>query len=125
MVPKINSNAVAGSWLKAIFVLSWGIPLLGWIVESGVRLFLPGFSWPAGWIYGALFPGGAVLLLAGGLLAVELIQDARIERHYRDATAKSRVRLASGLFECQACGCTQVKETERRCPVCGNSWPEG
>jgi hypothetical protein len=123
-MPKINSNAVAGRWLKAIGLLLVGIPLLGWLGERGARLFFPTFAWPAGWIYGALFPGGACLLLAGGLLAVEWIQDAGIERQYRRRLVQSRVRLPSGLYECQACGYAKVTETERRCPLCGNSWSE-
>ena len=61
--------------------------------------------------------GGVLAGILAVLLMVEFFQDRYMDRFYTQRRGK-RVRLAGGLYECQYCGCQQVKEFDRRCPAC-------
>ncbi len=71
----------------------------------------------------SLAAGGLLLGILIALLIVEAVQDRNYDAWYRKNRAR-RVSAPGGLYECQYCGCRQVKPFDRQCPACGRELSE-
>ncbi len=89
---------------------------------AGLARLLSAFGLRVDVIYGLMTLSClAGALLGGGLLvlvAVELAQDYWLDMAYRRDRHK-KVKLPGGFYECQYCGNQKVRESDRRCPICG------
>lgn len=62
--------------------------------------------------------GGLIIIFLTVLLAIEFRQDKRMNKYYED-NKNVKIPLGNNLYECQACGCRQIKHEDRSCTVCG------
>jgi rubrerythrin len=57
------------------------------------------------------------------LLRIELQQDRKMLEYYQ-AHSQTCLPLDNGLYECQTCGCTQVKPGQKSCTICGTAFAD-
>ncbi len=117
---KLNSIWYGPQILALVGLLIIVVPSILYLVCSVLGfLGLPsGTLWLA--IEISLTAGVVLLVLFTLLLAFELIQD-----HQRDkqiaSTRNRKLKISDEFYECQFCGNRQIRQSDKRCSVCGQA----
>lgn len=111
---KINSISYGGAVIAAGISFAAVIPALLYCVSSAFDM-KSSFSLL---IKISIIIGVLILLFFSVLLAIEMKQDKRINKFYRE-TRNSKIELPDKTFECQNCGNRQVGMEDTYCKVCG------
>lgn len=110
---KINSINIAHRVVGAAFFFVAALPAALLWLGGAVHFERLRIAAGASLIVGVLIVAFLIVMLS-----VELHQDRRIEKRYRE-TRNSRLPIAGGRCECQACGGRQTGHTGGYCTVCG------
>ena len=62
--------------------------------------------------------GAAIAVFLAVLLAIELHQDKKINREYKNLRT-TKIQISASKYECQACGNQNLREADTYCKVCG------
>lgn len=115
---KINSIGYGGKILVLIGVFLLLIPSL--LLALQYFFYLPIIH---ALIRVSLIIGAIIVALFVLLLMVEFSQDRRINRYYASHT-NMKIQLSDGRYECQSCGNTRLKASDRQCGICGVKFVE-
>ncbi len=113
---RLNLNAFTLPVLAVIATIGLGLPGLFFLVEHILAIWNIVFPPLRGWIDGALFLGGGLLILFFLFVILEQAWDRAIYHRYQRSLATGQ-RLLAG--ECLYCGNRRVQAFERFCRVCG------
>ena len=115
---KLNSIRFAPRFLALIAILIIAAPLTFYLCYALLGLF----NVRAGFLLLAIFisiaAGCGLLVLFLFLVAVEFAQDRWLDDQHRRLRNR-KLPVSEGYYECQYCGCRNVRAFDQQCPACG------
>lgn len=118
---KLNSINYGDKVIGVVGLLTIVVPL----ALYGIHLALGFLGFPMGGIFAlakiSLGIGGILLGVFAILMVIEFAQDRYLDAYY-SKVSHHKVKLPDGCYECQSCGHQRVREADRGCPVCGETF---